>query len=87
MTADRYRSAVTGEYVTEEFAARHPETTVREADMPLMTEATARELLAAIRENTAAVTRAAVANEGVMQVLRESESEPEPEQPEGPQYL
>lgn len=42
-----------------------------------MNEALARELIEALRENTAAVTRAAVANEGVVEVLREAEGEEE----------
>lgn len=53
-----------------------------------MTEATALDLIAAIRENTAATTRAAIANEGVVQVLRESgeEQETEDTQP-APTYM
>lgn len=31
MPDKRYRDAVTGEYVTEEYAAEHPDTTVAEA--------------------------------------------------------
>jgi hypothetical protein len=30
--AVRYRSAITGRYVTEEYAKKHPETTVKERD-------------------------------------------------------
>ncbi len=30
----RHRSAITGEYVTKEYAERHPRTTVREVDKP-----------------------------------------------------
>ena len=31
MTCYRYRSAITGRYVTAKYARRHPRTTVREA--------------------------------------------------------
>lgn len=53
-----------------------------------MTNATALDLIAAIRENTAAVTRAAIANEGVIEVLRESGEEQEPEEAQpAPVYM
>lgn len=52
-----------------------------------MDEATARELIAALKENTAAVTRAAIAHEGMIQVLLEDrEAEQEPEAP-APMYM
>lgn len=46
-----------------------------------MEEATAKELIAALKENTAAVTRAAIAHEGMIQVLLEDR---EQEQEQGP---